>query len=195
MAQGVLGCRSHSRPQTLLRSVPRRTIVARAASYPESLLSSIASGLLAPYWERCPAATAALDEVDNWLPETTVGFDHFAFRSFGLPHVGIAAVARWFEDLGYTEGGVLEFEKKKLRARWYCPPAPDLPRIFISELKIEEVSPTAQEIIGRYAAGPHAETLGRYGLATGFLGVTPWIRPPWRSTRLLRKKVSTLRGF
>lgn len=159
--------------------LPRRSLAAHAAapSYPEHLLSSVASGLLAPYWERTPSADAAIAAVEDWLPEATVGFDHFAFRSFGLPHVGIAAVARWFEDLGYVEGGApLEFEEKKLRARWYRPPAADLPRIFISEIKVEEVSPVAQEIIARYAA-PHAEALGRYGLATGFLGVTPWGAP------------------
>jgi hypothetical protein len=49
--------------------------------------------------------------------------------------LGIASVARLFEDFGYSERDELSFPAKKLRARWYSPPDPELPRVFVSELK------------------------------------------------------------
>jgi len=154
--------------------------------YPEHLLSAALSGFLAPYWEICPSAEHAITEVESWLPNAQVGFDHFAFRTFGLGGVdsGISSVSTWFTDLGYTEGGSFEFVKKKLRARWYKPPSPDLPRLFVSELKVEEMSKATQNIIKKYAGSgsdhyhstmPHA--FSKYGPATGFLGATAWSPP------------------
>ena len=42
------------------------------------------------------------------------------------------------------------FAIKKLDAYWYSPPTEDLPRIFISELKVEKLSPKVQNIIRFY---------------------------------------------
>lgn len=70
-------------------------------------------------------------------PAPTAGFDHFAFRTFGLPHLGISSVATLFEDFGYQQRDQLAFPAKKLKALWYSPPAPDLPRIFVSELQVK----------------------------------------------------------
>ena len=152
---------------------------ATSAAYPEQLLTAVLSGYLAPYWEKTPSAEAAISQVEAWLPEAEVGFDHFAFRSYGIGSVGISSIAQWFLDLGYTDGGALNFEKKKLRARWYKPPSPELPRIFVSELKVEEMSAKTQSIINKYAGVgvPGSTALGKYGLVTGFLGVTPWPAP------------------
>lgn len=147
--------------------------------YPEHLLTAVLSGYLAPYWERSPSAEVAIAEVEAWLPGSEVGFDHFAFRTYGIDSMGISSVAQWFLDIGYTDGGAFEFEKKKLRARWYKPPSPQLPRLFVSELKVEEMSPETQAIINKYAGAgvPGSNALSRYGPATGFFGVTPWPIP------------------
>jgi hypothetical protein len=175
-------------------------------NYPEHLLSAMLSGFLAPYWETCPSAEQAIAEVEAWLPESQVGFDHFAFRTFGLggTDAGISSVSTWFTDLGYTEGGSFEFKKKKLRARWYKPPSPELPRLFVSELKVEEMSDVTQKIIKKYAGSggkdstsslmsssacttlPHA--FSRYGPVTGFLGVTPWCPPTLEEYKILAEE-------
>ncbi|MDA9016144.1 DUF1338 domain-containing protein, partial [Flavobacteriaceae bacterium] len=42
------------------------------------------------------------------------------------------------------------FEAKKLDAYWYAPPTPELPRVFISELKVQSLSETAQQTIKKY---------------------------------------------
>ena len=59
-------------------------------------------------------------------------------------------------DMGYEERDELRFPAKKLRALWFSPPRwaleseggdavnGPLPRIFISELLVEELSPQAQ---------------------------------------------------
>jgi hypothetical protein len=170
---------------------------AKDNTYPEHLLSAVLSGFLAPYWEMCPSAEHAITEVESWLPHAQVGFDHFAFRTFGLGGIdtGISSVSTWFTDLGYIEGGSFEFVKKKLRARWYKPPSPDLPRLFVSELKVEEMSKGTREIIKKYAGSgddhhystmPHA--FSRYGLATGFLGVTPWAPPTIEEYKILSEE-------
>ena len=69
---------------------------------------------------------------------------------------GINSIAQLFLDMGYEEQDELRFPAKKLRALWFSPPRwsleseggdavnGPLPRIFISELLVEELSPQAQ---------------------------------------------------
>ena len=47
-------------------------------------------------------------------------------------------MATIFQEFGYQQRDELQFPAKKLRALWFSPPQdqPDLPRIFISELKV-----------------------------------------------------------
>lgn len=171
-------CQPRSPPrqqqERLLTSTATARPVPSLPSYPQHFLSCILSGFLAPYWERSPTSEAAIAEIEAWLPTSTIGFDHVAFRTYGdIDHLGIPSVSTLFQDLGYTEGGAFEFEKKKLRARWFKPPHPLLPRLFVSELKVKELPPEAQRIIRRIAA-PHADVLGKYGITTGFFGLPPW---------------------
>lgn len=63
---------------------------------------------------------------------------------------GIESMSKLFLDFGYTEREELSFPKKKLKALWFSPPTPihgpSLPRIFISELLVDQMSPQAQVI-------------------------------------------------
>ena len=112
---------------------------------PDHLLTSLLSGWLSPYWEMTPSSEASLEAIEEHLPEAQIAFDHLAFRTFGVEHLGIASLSRWFQDCGYTEQPEeLRFEAKKLRARWLSPPLPELPRIFISELCVAELSAAAR---------------------------------------------------
>ncbi|MGD8374949.1 MAG: DUF1338 domain-containing protein [Acidobacteriota bacterium] len=70
--------------------------------------------------------------------------DHIAFRTFGLPGHGRERLARLFEALGYRRRDNYLFEQKKLVADWFSPPESHLPKIFISELQVRELSPEAQ---------------------------------------------------
>jgi hypothetical protein len=71
--------------------------------------------------------------------------DHIALRTFNLPGVNVESLSRVFKDMGYVEKGTYEFEQKKLVAKHY--ELAGQPRVFISELKVEEFSPFLQETV------------------------------------------------
>lgn len=71
--------------------------------------------------------------------------DHIAFRTFNDPRINVDVLARVFLEAGYTEKGRYRFEEKKLFARHFEHPSG--PRVFISELLMEEFSPELQATI------------------------------------------------
>ena len=77
----------------------------------------------------------------------TIVNDHIALRTFNHPRLGIQSLAQPFLQLGYQEAGEYFFKEKKLYAQHFQHPEFDLPKIFISELELEKVSPYIQETI------------------------------------------------
>ena len=73
--------------------------------------------------------------------------DHVAFRTYNLPKLGLEKLAAHFRALGYEEKGEYVFKAKKLYAKHFEHADPDAPKVFISELKVEELSEGAQAII------------------------------------------------
>jgi hypothetical protein len=120
---------------------------------------------LTPQAERIHALFAARGE--------TVRNDHVALRT--LAEVGIAALARPFEALGWQPRERYRFDDKRLRARYWQHPDPTLPKVFISELCTDELSPAAQAIVGRLVAQ----------LPAGFTSHDdlPWAGRPWQLDR------------
>lgn len=78
--------------------------------------------------------------------------DHIAFRTLGVEHLGIRSLEKIFLHYGYTKKDHLHFASKKLDAYWYAPPEPQFPRIFISELRVHELSAKAQSILHSYTS-------------------------------------------
>lgn len=92
---------------------------------------------------------------------------------------GIDAMAQVFLDLGYKARDELRFPAKKLRALWFSPPEHlldmegseadgPLPRIFISEIIVDELSREAQ-VNRRYLLFlqlPHLRASFDYGKAS-----------------------------
>ena len=117
------------------------------------VLDKVLAGLMTRYKERVPdvqgvinamikeGVIASGDEIEN---------DHIAFRTMGVPHLGIQSLEKIFLHYGYTKRDHYFFPAKKLNAYWYAPPAPQYPRIFISELIIKELSDDSQNIIRSY---------------------------------------------
>jgi hypothetical protein len=67
--------------------------------------------------------------------------DHIAFRTVNDPRVNIEVLGQSFLKLGFVEKESYYFDQKKLNARHYeHPEKPELPRVFISELLLEEFS-------------------------------------------------------
>ncbi|MDA3866005.1 MAG: DUF1338 domain-containing protein [Salinivirgaceae bacterium] len=74
--------------------------------------------------------------------------DHVAFRTFNDSRVDINKIARPFLQAGYVESGQYHFGAKKLNAKHFeLPGIPNAPRVFISELLLEEFSPWLQKTI------------------------------------------------
>lgn len=73
--------------------------------------------------------------------------DHVAYRTFNIEKVGIDKLAQHLIALGYKEGGEYHFEAKKLYAKHFEHSDKTLPKVFISELLVEEFSPSVQKII------------------------------------------------
>ena len=76
--------------------------------------------------------------------------DHIAFRTMGVKHLGIKSFEKIFLKHGYKKRDFYSFKEKKLNAYWYSHSEKNMPRIFISELKVDELSKDAQKIIKQY---------------------------------------------
>lgn len=78
--------------------------------------------------------------------------DHIALRTINHPKLGIQSLARQFEAFGYKPIKDYIFTKKKLLA-WHYEHSTDetLPKIFISELELEKMSPFVQNVMSSLA--------------------------------------------
>jgi len=87
----------------------------------------------------------------------TVQNDHIAFRTFntkvGLQPTGVDAIARIFTALGYQKKDLYLFEDKKLTA-WHYEHAtnPANPKLFISQLEVDRLSPAVADKIKKTIA-------------------------------------------
>ena len=77
----------------------------------------------------------------------TIQNDHIALRSFNHPRVNVDVMARPFLEAGYKYAGDYHFPEKKLYAKHYEHSDKSLPKIFISELKLEEFSSDLQNTV------------------------------------------------
>ncbi len=63
--------------------------------------------------------------------------DHVAFRTYKHSRIGLLTFVKIFEKHGYSVKGEYYFKEKKLYAQHMESKSPDQPRVFISELLIE----------------------------------------------------------
>src|SRR5579884_2833357 len=115
-------------------------------------ITSGPDGLLATLWRDYVALTPQAERIHALFAARgeTVRNDHVALRT--LAEVGITALARPFEALGWQPRDRYRFDDKHLRARYWQHADPALPKVFISELCTDELSPRAQAIVGKLVA-------------------------------------------
>lgn len=118
-------------------------------------LEAVLNGLMTRYRERVPDVNGIIDAmIDEEIIDSAdeIENDHIAFRTMGVPNLGIASFEKIFLYYGYEKRDSYNFAEKKLTAYWYAPPAgsTNLPRIFASELRVHELSEQAQRIIHKY---------------------------------------------
>jgi hypothetical protein len=116
-------------------------------------LIKVLNGLMMRYMERVPDVAAIINSmikngIINEFEE--IENDHIAFRTLGVQNLGIASFEKIFLHYGYKKMDAYFFEEKKLDAFWYTPPEDKFPRIFVSELKVDQLSAEAQKIIISY---------------------------------------------
>ncbi|KAL2519443.1 hypothetical protein Adt_15690 [Abeliophyllum distichum] len=148
------------------------------------------------YLNRNPTAKAILELVRS-IDDDRICYDHFAFRTFGVNGHGIDSMAKFFMDFGYVQREELRFPAKKLKAFWFSPPSiphsdagtgaiGPLPRIFISELLVDQMSPEAQKIIRKYT---ELSGNGKYHAAlASALGSLTWEKPSFTEFQQLARE-------
>jgi len=134
--------------------------------------------LLTALWRDYVATTPQAERIQRLLAARgeRVQNDHVALRTYGLPGIGIDALAKPFEALGWRmQADRYRFDDKKLVARYWQHPDPTLPKVFISELCVSELSAAANQIIDGLVAQLPAGFGARADL--------PWAGRPWRVRR------------
>lgn len=97
------------------------------------------------YIEIAPQALK-IHDLFTGLGETVIN-DHVAFRTFSDSAIDLEHLQPVILAMGYTLQEHYTFEQKKLIARSYSHPAPDVPRIFVSELMRHLLSEKSQRIL------------------------------------------------
>ncbi|WP_031528380.1 DUF1338 domain-containing protein [Dyadobacter crusticola] len=147
-------------------------------------LDIVLNGLMRRYKERVPDVGTILnamvrtgiiksaDEIEN---------DHIAFRTMGVPQLGVQSFEKIFLHYGYEKRDHYFFEGKKLDAWWYSPPRETDPRIFVSELRVGDLSEEAQRIIRSYTDEVTSDPADSLDLDNG-LEVDAFLHKPlWRT--------------
>jgi hypothetical protein len=133
--------------------------------------------LLDALWRDYVASTPQAERIHQLLGERgeTIRNDHIALRTFDSPSIGIAALGRVFEAHGWVvQPDEYTFPDKHLRARYWRHSDPELPKVFISELVLAEMSTAMQECVSALVAQLPADFATREDL--------PWAGRPWRVT-------------
>ncbi len=159
-------------------------------------LQQVLDGLMRLYKERVPnvaeiIAAMVNEGVINNAAE--IENDHIAFRTMGVPFLGMQSLEKIFLYFGYEKRDFFHFENKKLDAYWYAPPAPQYPRIFLSELRVTDLSKQAQEIITKYTDEVKADPVDALDLndgaaVTDFLHSALWRKPLLQDYMALSKE-------
>ncbi len=146
----------------------RPAVGENAQGMTSGVLSAILAGLMRRYRERVPdvnAIVAAMIEAGIVPSADAIENDHIAFRTLGVPNLGIASLERIFLACGYERRDAFSFAEKKLDAFWYHPPAEHFPRIFISELRVDKLSDEARRIVWSYTNAVTRDPVDRVELA------------------------------
>jgi len=161
-----------------------------------STLEVVLEGLMKRYSERVPDVkkiTRTMISGGIIGDAAEIENDHVAFRTMGVEHLGIRSFEKIFLALGYRKMDYFYFEGKKLDAYWFAPPEPHFPRIFVSELRVNDLSETAREIILSYTREVTADPVDQLDLTDGeaidrFLHQPLWRTPQWADYATLLKE-------
>lgn len=129
------------------------------------------------YCQNVPTASkvrkALMDRNEIWIE------DHIALRTFNWNNFNKNNIEAFFESLGWqTVESSYVFPEKKLTALHMAHPDRTLPKIFISQLEVEQLSAGGIKIINKYLSN-HQESLiscTKLDDAVSYFCMTPWGR-------------------
>jgi hypothetical protein len=99
-------------------------------------------------WQQYLTVTPSAKKIHQLLGNgSDVINDHVAYRTFNIEKVNLDKLANHFISIGYTECGQYDFSAKKLIAKHFEHTTSTMPKVFISELRVEEFSDEIQKII------------------------------------------------
>lgn len=140
--------------------------------------------LWADYTEQNPEA-GKIHELFTNAGETVIN-DHIAFRTYNDPRVNIDVLAEAFILAGYEYVNNYTFESKHLFAKHYEHKTDaNAPRVFISELILEDFSEFLQKVVKEAIDQIPAEDLKSENMA--FSG-RPWKLPSYETYKKLREE-------
>lgn len=159
-------------------------------------LRTVLGGLMRRYKDRVPDVQRIQDAMveEGIIPEPeAIQNDHIAFRTMGVPQLGVRSFEKIFLHYGYEKRDPYRFEAKKLDAWWYSPPAPEFPRVFVSELRLHELSEEARRIVTSYTDEVAEDPVDALDLDDGaavdaFLHRALWRLPTWEDYRRLQEE-------
>ncbi|MBI5548811.1 MAG: DUF1338 domain-containing protein [Deltaproteobacteria bacterium] len=149
-----------------------------------SPLQTVLAGLMVRYRANVPdvdAILTALQREGAIHSPSDIENDHIAFRTLGVPNLGLTSLERVFLHLGYQRRDRFHFAAKKLDARWYSPPDPTSPRIFISELRVGDLSARSQALVSSYTGAIQADPVDGLDLDDPRKVIEFLHRPLWRT--------------
>ena len=162
----------------------------------EELLQDVLNGLMNRYKDRVPDVSEifkAMIKEGVITDPSEIENDHIAFRTIGVKHLGIQSLEKIFLNYGYKRRDHYSFPDKKLDAYWYSPPKPRDPRIFISELRVNDLTPRTRNIIRSYTDEVTEDPVDALDLNNSdevdhFLHSGLWRLPTWEDYRALAEE-------
>jgi hypothetical protein len=159
-------------------------------------LDGVLDGLMNRYRERIPDVHAIVDKmIEKKLINSLddIQNDHIAFRTMGVDYLGIASLEKIFLHYGYEKRDFYNFPVKKLNAYWYAPPHPKYPRIFISQLMVDQLSDESAEIIRNYTDEVKHDPVDELNLDDAsqvdeYLHKSLWRTPTWQDYETLSQE-------
>jgi hypothetical protein len=115
----------------------------------DQLTSDLLGNLWTNFQRRVPFVRQYLQLVES--RGGSFFMDHLAFRTFntttGEQPSGIMAISHLIKDLHYKEAGAYHFTRQKITANHFEHPDKKFPRIFVSQLEVQDLPLWAQHLI------------------------------------------------
>ena len=148
-----------------------------------TVITQILDALFKVYSERVPDVLKITKEMVSKgivSSQNDIVNDHIAFRTMGVPNLGIGSFEKIFLAHGYIRRDFYHFKQKKIDAFWYESPSSELPRIFISELKVETFSKKIQKLIKSYTNSVTTDPIDDLDLEDPKQVINYLLNPLWK---------------